>query len=96
MFTPHARWDRALPQDKEVDLNQSVRVSSIIHNGRIEPKSFQWKNRTFDIEKINFFWKDSCGKETFHIFSIQTKIGTYEIAFSHQALKWHIRRLISP
>jgi len=96
MFNPHARWDRTLPQAQNSNSEQSIRVSSLIHNGLIVPKSFQWKDRILDIEKINFFWKDSHGKETFHVFSVQTKTGTYEIAFSHQALKWHIRRLISP
>lgn len=96
MFNSHARWDKALPQAKKTNLDEAIKVSSLIHNGRITPKSFQWKNRILDIEKINFFWKDSCGKETFHVFSVQTKTGTYEIAFSHQALKWHNRGLISP
>ena len=96
MFNYQACWDRDLPQQTPQKLGFPISVVTLFHNGRVTPKSFIWDNRTFWIQKVNFFWKDKHGKETLYFFSVRTEAGTYEIAFSHQSLSWHINKLLSP
>lgn len=96
MFNHQARWDRDLPQDKNKKLGSAIAVTCLIEKGRISPRSFHWKNRTFDIAKVNFCWKDKDGKDTLLFFSVETKGGIFEIAFSCEALSWHINKLLGP
>lgn len=55
MFNYQARWDRDLPQNKQGQkLGPSIAAICIINDGKIIPQSFSWKNRTFNIKKVNF------------------------------------------
>ncbi|MEK7849658.1 MAG: hypothetical protein AAB213_02390 [Candidatus Omnitrophota bacterium] len=96
MFNHQAHWDRDLPQDKNQKLGSAIAVTCLIEKGHIRPKSFYWKNSTFDINKVNFHWKDMDGKDTLLFFSVETKGGIYEIAFSCGTLSWHINKLLGP
>ncbi len=96
VFNYQARWDRNLPQDKNPKLGSSIAVICLVQNGRIIPKSFSWRNLTFNVKKVNFHWKDRQGRDTLLFFSIETDAGTYEIAFSRQSLSWHINKLLGP
>ena len=95
MFNHQARWDRELPQDGH-DLGPVIRATCEIEKGGIRPLSFHWRRRSFDIQRINFRWKNKRGREELWFFSVSTPDGTYEIAFSCQRLSWHLIRLISP
>lgn len=96
VFNYQARWDRDLPQDKDQKLGAPIAVICLMQNGRILPKSILWKNRTLNVQKINFHWKGRQGRDTMVYFSVKTEIGTYEIALSQLNLSWHINKLLSP
>ncbi|PIY83813.1 MAG: hypothetical protein COY78_00810 [Candidatus Omnitrophica bacterium CG_4_10_14_0_8_um_filter_44_12] len=96
MFNHQARWDRDLPQNQNHKLGSTIAVNCLIEKGRISPRSFCWKNSTFDISKVNFHWKNKTGLDTLLFFSVETKGGTFEIAFSCGTLSWHINKLLGP
>jgi len=96
MFNHEARWDRKLPVSHTSELGAPISVNCQIQNGRILPKSFEWKGDILPIQKINFFWKDKQGSDVLHFFSVKTEKGAYQIVFSIPSLNWHLNKLLGP
>jgi len=95
MFNHQARWDRELPQDAG-GLGPAIRVTCEIGEGGVRPLSFLWRGRPFEVQRVNFRWRDRKGRQELWFFSVSTPHGTYEIAYVSQRLSWHLIRLISP
>jgi len=95
MFNHQARWDRQLPQDAS-GLGPAIRATCEIGQGGVRPLSFFWGGRSFDVQRVNFRWRDRKGGEELWFFSVSTAGGTYEIAFLSRRLSWHLVRLIDP
>ncbi len=96
MFNHEARWDRKLPVENEYVSSNPIAVTCIIEKGKILPKSFSWNKKIYDIERINFFWMSQHGKEDLMFFSVKTKYGNYQIAFSKLKFSWNLDRLPGP
>lgn len=96
MFNYQARWDRELPRETSQKFGMPIAVISLMKDGRITPSSFSWRNATFKINRVNFFWKDKQGREELIFFSVETDRGTYQIVFSSTRLSWHMDKLINP
>ncbi len=96
MFNHQARWDRNLPQDNTQKLGVAIAVTCLVDKGRVIPKDFAWNNHTYNVETINFRWKNRQGRDTLLFFSVTTPEGVYEIAFSCQNLSWYVSKLIGP
>jgi hypothetical protein len=95
MFNHQARWDRQLPQD-DAGPGPVIGVTCAIEKGKVRPLSFDWRHRSFKVERVNFLWKDKKGAQELRFFSVATPHGTYEIVFNVPCLSWHLIRLIRP
>ncbi len=96
MFNHEARWDRKLPASNNPETGAPISVNCQMTEGRILPRSFEWKDQTFDIEKINFFWKDKKGKEELFFYSVNTQKGSYQILLTTPGFNWRLIKLIGP
>ncbi|MGE5280208.1 MAG: hypothetical protein ACM3L6_05660 [Deltaproteobacteria bacterium] len=95
MFSHQARWDRQLPQDA-AGPGTVISATCRIEAGAVHPLSFVWRQRSFDVQRVNFRWKDKRGREELWYFSVATPHGIYEIAYSSRCLCWYLIRLIGP
>ena len=98
-FNPKSRWDRHIPETDDLsqsgELNERIEVLAWFKNGRIHPRIFIWKNKTYKIKKINYNWQERHGKETISLFSISTGVDLYQISFSNTTYGWRLEKLIS-
>ncbi|MDD5018827.1 MAG: hypothetical protein PHH75_06540 [Candidatus Omnitrophica bacterium] len=96
MFNHQARWDRDLPCQDRDRYGEPICVVCVMNKGQVIPKSFAWRNKTFDVTKIHFRWKDKQGREELIFFSVQTPCGAYEILLRSDRLSWYLVRLLGP
>lgn len=90
MFNPHARWDRALPQDEEY-VGEAVEVVTVFKAGKFFPICFVSSGNKHKIKKINFAWKEKKGREVFNLFSVTDENNSvYKLYFCRNTLNWKL------
>jgi len=97
MFNQQARWDRKLPQasgNNSQLLKEKISVLCLFAKGKVLPRYFFWKNHTFRIEKVLFYWQEQQGREIISYFSLKTNEGLYQISFSNITFSWRLDKII--
>jgi len=99
-FNPQARWDRNIPETKNsntdnLELNEKIEVLAWFQNTKILPKTFIWKNKSYAIDNVNYYWQERSGSETINCFSVQSGPNTYQISFNNSSYFWKIDKIIN-
>ena len=92
MFNPQARWDRPMPKRKNHHY-QTIEVVAQFRPGKIKPLYFILNNQRYEVERINYFWKDYRGRESLYCFSVSDAVNTFQIYFSNYSLSWRLVKI---
>jgi hypothetical protein len=96
-FSPKARWDRRIPQDSRSnpeELNEKIEVLALFRSGRVFPRIFFWKHKTYKIRNITYNWQERRGEVMLHYFSVSTGSDLYQISFNNTSLSWRLDKII--
>lgn len=97
-FNPKARWDRHIPetgdQQNTSSLDEPIEVLAYFKAAKIQPQSFSWKNKSYEIKRINYNWQERRGQETINYFSVSTTTNLYQISFNNTSFGWRIDKII--
>lgn len=98
-FNPKARWDRHIPEtdnhtERENNIDEKIDVLVYFKSGKIIPRVFSWKDKTYKIRKITYNWQERQGLETINFFSISTGTDLYQISFNNKTYGWRIIKIL--
>ena len=94
MFNPHARWDRPSFNGKSRQhAHKTIEVVAQFTPGKIKPLYFSLNNQRYEIERINYFWKDSQGQELLYCFNVSDGTNTFQIYFGNRSLSWRLAKI---
>ncbi len=99
-FSPKARWDKHIPKaqtEEKTDplsINEYIEAFASFKNGKIYPRAFIWKNKTYKIKEITYNWQQNQGQSIINYFSVNTSPNLYQLSFNNTSLSWKIDKII--
>lgn len=98
-FNPKARWDRHIPEQKapEVDpdcLSEKIDVLVLFKTGKAYPQSFNWNNKTYHVQRLNYNWQEHSGAQTISYFAVVCGSDTYQISFNNASFGWRLEKIL--
>ncbi len=92
MFNPQARWDSPGLKPKR-ENHKIIEVVARFSAKQIKPLYFTLGGQRYDIERINYFWKDHLGTERIYCFSVTSSGTIFQIYFNNQSLSWRLAKI---
>ncbi len=65
------------------------------HKNRVEPMTFKWANRYYQVKKINLVHAEGHGREKITSFFVSDEANSYHLTFSGDSLKWELEEMMS-
>ena len=75
-------------------IREPIRVLADFAGGRAKPISFCWRNRRYQIVKMNAQWLDRQADSFSLHYSVQVGQETYYIRFCSQEVQWWLDEVI--
>lgn len=70
-------------------INENIQVYTNFSLGSVEPLCFTWRNKDYNISKINFHYTSKKGATKKHHFSVCAESpDSYNITFDTERLTW--------
>jgi hypothetical protein len=92
-FSSRIRWDRPSFKPKKQDY-QFIEVVAQFTSGKIKPLYFNLNNQRYEIERINYFWKDYQGRQKLYCFSVTANgVNNFQIYFNNYTLSWKLAKI---
>ena len=60
---------------------------------KVLPVFFKWRNKTYEVEKLNLVHKEQDGNDKIYYFSISDNANFFRLAFFTRDLSWKIQEL---
>lgn len=74
-------------------IAQPVEVLVAFRNQKIEPMTFKWGHRYYQVKKVNLVHSERRGREKVTFFSISDEANAYRLSFSSESLKWQLEEM---
>jgi len=56
----------------------------------VEPMTFKWGNRYYQVRKINLVHSERRGREKLTFFSVSDDANAFRLVYSSEAMKWEL------
>lgn len=76
-------------------VSEPIDVLVAFHRDRIEPMTFKWGGRYFQIKKINLVHSEGHGREKVTSFYVSDEANSYHLLFSPESMKWRLEEMMS-
>jgi len=60
---------------------------------RVEPMTFKWANRYYQVRKVNLVHSERHGRERVVYFSVSDDANAYRLAYSTDSMKWTLEEM---
>jgi len=74
-------------------LNEPVKVSVKFDFDRVFPVAFEWRQKTYTVEKVHLIHSERQGNDVIHYFSVTDSVNFFRLAFFTRDLSWRIEEL---
>ncbi|MFH1822437.1 MAG: hypothetical protein ABH830_01935 [Patescibacteria group bacterium] len=74
-------------------INEPIEVIVQFKRQKVLPTFFEWRNKTYKIEKINMVHKERAGNDKIYYFSVSDSANFFRLAFFTRDLSWWIEEL---
>jgi len=74
-------------------ISQPIDVVVAFHKGRVEPMTFKWGKRYFQIKKVNLVHSERHGREKIFYFSVSDDANAYRLSLSSETMKWQLEEM---
>lgn len=76
-------------------VSEPVEVVVAFRRDRVEPMTFKWANRYYQIKKINLVHSEGHGREKITSFFVSDNANSYHLKFSSDSMKWKLEEMMS-
>ncbi len=74
-------------------VSQPIDVLVAFRKERMEPMTFKWGNRYYQVKKVNLVHSERRGREKVLFFSVSDEANAYRLSFSSESMKWHLEEM---
>lgn len=74
-------------------VDDSIEVMVNFSNHKVRPVFFKWKDKTYQVEKLNLVHQEKDGNDKIYYFSVSDKVNYFRLAFFTCDLSWRIQEL---
>jgi hypothetical protein len=74
-------------------ISEPVEVLVAFREKQIEPMTFKWGIRHYQIRKVNLVHSERRGREKITYFSVSDESNAYRLSFSSESLKWRLEEM---
>ena len=74
------------------DIKEQVSVEAVFKNGKVIPRSFNWRGRDYLVTGINLEHQEKRGDDLWFCFSVTSRDNNYELTFNSKHLTWTLER----
>ena len=76
------------------DVNETIEVITVFRLGRMRPLKFRWKERVYQVSKINGGWVSDEGCNKHYHYSVSTGgPDCFELCFDVGDMQWQLTRV---
>jgi hypothetical protein len=69
---------------------EPIEVLVAFRNDRIEPMTFKWGKRYFQVKKVNLVHAERHGREKIFYFSVSDEANAFRLSLSSETMKWKL------
>ena len=91
-FSNGGRWGRPSFNSK-IQNHKVIEVVAKFSPGKIKPLYFTLDSQRYEIERINYFWKNYQGQEKLYCFSVTCGANIFQIYFNNHSLSWRLAKI---
>jgi hypothetical protein len=77
------------------EINEGVDVLASFGKGGIRPRAFMWKNRRYNVKKVNFISRTREGKDLVIHFAVTADSGYFRLSLRMREMKWILREVLA-
>lgn len=74
-------------------ISEPIEVLTAFRKDKVEPMTFKWANRYYQIKKVNLVHTERHGREKIYIFSVSDDANAYRLSFSSESMKWRLEEM---
>lgn len=72
---------------------QPIDVLVAFHKERVEPMTFKWGGRYYQVKKINLVHSEGHGRERTVYFSVSDEANAYRLSYATDTMQWHLEEM---
>ena len=76
-------------------ISEPIDVVVAFHRDRVEPMTFKWGNRYYQIRKINLVHSEGRGRDKITSFFVSDEANSYHLKFLTDSLTWFLEETMS-
>jgi hypothetical protein len=74
-------------------VHEKIEVVADFKPGRVDIKSFTWKDKTYVVKEVNLTSKAYKGREIVWVFNVSTETAAFKLRFDTDLLTWFLEEL---
>jgi len=74
-------------------ISQPVDVLVAFHKARVEPMTFKWSGRYYQVKKVNLVHSERRGREKIVYFSVSDEANAYRLSYSSETMVWQLEEM---
>jgi len=74
-------------------VSQPIDVLVAFRKERVEPMTFKWANRYYQVKKVNLVHSQRQGREKVTYFSVSDEANAYRLSFSSETMQWRLEEM---
>ncbi|MCX5698027.1 MAG: hypothetical protein NTU54_08715 [Candidatus Omnitrophica bacterium] len=86
---------RGVPEADPDSLNAKIEVFALFKAGKIYPQSFNWNNKTYQVQRVTYNWQERCGNQVINYFTLACGNDLYQVSFNNTSLGWSLNKIIT-
>jgi hypothetical protein len=76
-------------------ISEPIEVVVAFRRDKVEPMTFKWANRYYQIKKINMVHSEGHGRDKVTSFFVSDLANSYHLKFSADSMKWDLEEMMS-
>lgn len=76
-------------------VSEAIDVLVAFRRDRVEPMTFKWGGRYFQVKKINLVHSEGHGRDKVTSFFVSDNANSYHLKFSSDSMKWNLEEMMS-
>ena len=74
-------------------VSEPVDVLVAFKRGSVEPMTFKWGKRYYQVRKVNLVHSERRGRDKITFFSVSDEANAYRLAYSSESMKWSLEEM---
>ena len=76
-------------------INEPINVLVAFGQDQVRPLSFEWRNKEYQIDKVNLVHYKRVGNDKLYYFSVSDNVNYFKLSFNTKDFNWRLEELYS-